>query len=167
MSQLEVIQHQPNFPNEDLDDANVPIVEFFLQENPEAVSHARYLNESFRPVHKTAHYALQHAGVKVEYTPAEYDAFCKGFAAFEYISLIVNPRYIREQLIIKNTHRLLTAVEALPEIELADSRELWMESYPNINDVLIDTGSREGETMAQLHSRSMGAQIAYELQRVA
>jgi hypothetical protein len=167
MSQLEVIRHQPNFPNEDLEDANVSIMEFFLQERTEALSHARYIKETFRPIHQSAHYALQQAGVEVDYTPAEYEAFCKGFAAFEYVSLMVNPRYIREQLIVKNVHRLLTSIEAIPEIELADGREAWMETYPNMNDVLIDAGTRDGETMAQLHSRTMGAQIACEMQRAA
>ena len=167
MSGLEIIRHQPDFPNEDLKDANVPLMEFYLKEMHEAKAHAHFLAESMRPLHLTAHYALQQAGVEVQYTPQEYEAFCKGFAALEYISLMVNPRYIREQLIVKNVHTLLTSSGAIPEIEIADRREAWIDMYPNIHEVVVNTGVADGETMPQLHSRAIGAQIASELQMVA
>lgn len=167
MSELEVIKHQPNFPNEDLNAANVPFMKYYIEEHPEAKSHARQLGETLRPIHLNAHYALEHSGVKVKYTPEEYVAFCKGFATLEYMSLFVKQRFAREQLVVGNVHRLLTSSEAFPEIELADNRQSWMEAYPNVNDVLFGAGRRAGEDLPELYSRSMGAQVAWELQREA
>ena len=167
MSELVVIKRQPNFPNEDLDEKNVPIMEFYLHEHHEADSHAKYLSETLRPIHLTAHYALQLSGVEVDYTPDEYEAFCKGFAAFEYVSLMVNPRHVREQLVVRNVHTLLTANDVIPEIELADRRQPWVETFPNVNDVLTHASVQQGETLPQLYSRTMGAQVAWELQKAA
>lgn len=167
MIPFKTVEHQPNFPNEDLTEGNVPLVEHFLFEHAEAKAHARYLEDSMRPLHLTGHYALEQAGITLRYDPAEYSAFCNGFAAFEYVSLVVNPRFIREQLIVKNAQRLLTSLEAIPELELSEGREAWMNAYPNVNDVLIENGVRSGESMAQLQARAMGAQIACELQKAA
>ncbi len=167
MREFEVIKRQPNFPNEDLHEKNVPIMEFFLQENHEASSHARFLYDSMRPLHLTAHYALQLSGVEVEYTPAEYEAFCNGFAAFEYVSLMVNPRHVREELIANNVHTLLTATGVFPEIEIADRRQAWVNGFPNVNDVLSGVSATKGETLPQLYSRAIGAQMAWELQKAA
>lgn len=165
MSELEVIKHQPNFPNEDLAAANVPFMKYYLQEGTEVASQTRQLGETLRPIHLTAHHALQLSGIEVKYTPNEYDAFCKGFATFEYASLMVKHRFARQQLVVGNVHRLFTSSEALPEIELADNRQDWMETYPNVNDVLFGAGRGEGEELPELYSRSMGAQVAWELQR--
>lgn len=166
MNSFEVIKHQPNFPNEDLDEKNVHIMEFFLTENHEATTHAKFLGESMRPLHLTAHYALELSGVEVDYTPAEYDAFCKGFAAFEYVSLMVNPRHVREQLVVKNVHRLLTGA-VIPELEVAERRQAWVNGFPNVNDVLAGVSSKEGESLPQLYSRTIGAQMAWEFQKAA
>jgi len=167
MQQFEVIKYQPDFPNEDLDQTNVPFVDFYLRENHEPRSHAHQLRETMRPLHLTAHRALQQCGIELEYSQDEYDAFCDGFADFEYMSLVVNPRYVKEQLVVKNVHLLLTHTGAMPEIELADHRSPWIDIFPNVHSVITDNGVRQGNTMAQLHSRTMGAQIAYELQAAA
>ena len=167
MSSFEVIKRQPNFPNEDLDEKNVPIMEFFLRDQHEATTHAKFLGESMRPLHLTAHYALELSGVEVDYTPAEYDAFCKGFAAFEYVSLMVNPRHVREQLVARNVHRLLTATNVFPELEVAERRQAWINGFPNVNDVLTGVSVKEGETLPQLYSRTIGAQMAWEFQKAA
>lgn len=167
MNLVDVIKKQPNFPNEDLESANVELMSTYLRHMHEPTSYAKYLHEHFRPVHLTAHFALEQAGVEVTYTPEEYTAFCKGFADFEYVSLMVNPRFIREKLVVKNVRRLLTSTVAIPEIELLDGREPWLKAYPNMNDVLTEEGHRRNESMAALHSRAMGAQLACELQRAA
>lgn len=167
MSAIEVIKRQPDFPNEDLANENIALMEFYLKEMHEATTHARILAESMRPLHLTAHHALQLSGIEVKYTPEEYEAFCKGFAALEYISIMVNPRHIREQLVAKNVHTLLTATDILPELNMATRRDAWIGMYPNVNEVLVNSSVAQGETMPQLYSRTIGAQVACELQMTA
>lgn len=167
MKQFETITLQPDFPNEDLHEHNVPLIEFYLQEMHEPRTHATFLKESMRPLHLTAHHALQLSGVEVVYDPDEYDAFCNGFAAFEYISLLVNPRHIREQLIVKNVHMLLTANDIIPELDMADRRQAWMDMYPNVTGVITNETIAHAETLPQLYSRAIGAQIACEMQMAA
>lgn len=167
MPGLEIIRRQPDFPNEDLSKENIPFMEYYLKEMHESKSHARHLEETLRPLHLTAHHALQLSGIEVVYSPEEYESFCKGFAALEYISLIVNPRHVREQLVVQNVHTLLTATGIIPEIEMADRRAAWVDMYPNVNEVVVTSSVADEETLPQLYSRAIGAQVACELQMTA
>lgn len=167
MPELEVIKPQPDFPNEDLANENVAFVDYFLKERTEARSYAQSLESTMRPLHLTAHYALELVGVNVAYTPEEYTAFCKGFASFEYMSLLVTRRHVAEQLFARNALMLLTGEAVIPEIDMATRRAAWIDLYPNVNDVVLKGSVVDGETMPQLYSRAMGAQIACELQMTA
>ena len=80
---------------------------------------------------------------------------------------MVNPRHVREELIAKNVHSLLTATGVFPEIEIADRRQAWVNGFPNVNDVLTGVSANRGETLPQLYSRAIGAQMAWELQKAA
>lgn len=92
MMHLEVLKSQPNFPNEDLTDSNAGIINYCLQEVGGERAYAEYLQKSMRALQTTAHEALRICGVQVDYSQDEYESFCGGFAAFEYASLLVNPR---------------------------------------------------------------------------
>ena len=66
---------------------------------------------------------------------------------------------------MSNTRRLLTSSEVKLELELFNQHDTWREAFPNTNELLIEAGVKEGDTMAQLYSRTKGAQVAYELQK--
>lgn len=77
---------------------------------------------------------------------------------------MVNPRHIREQLVVRNVHNLLTRTGVVPEIELADRHDTWTDLFPNVYDVVSEVGYRKNETLEQVASRTAGAHMAHELQ---
>ncbi len=167
MPSINVLQHQPDFPNEDLCDSNAPLVEYYLRERPSDISHAEYLGNSLIMVHHTGHYALRLCGIDVDYSEQEYLAFSRGFAAFEYMSLLVNPRQYNGSLAVRNTSELLVDAGDLADLELANRRKVWPAMYPNAFGVIASVGSSRGQTMKQLHAATLGAQVACELQMTA
>ncbi len=167
MSSLELLARQPDFPNEDLHKKNIAMVEYYLQEEHTDRALAKHLQESMRMVHVVAHQALSIVGVKAEYSQVEYEAFCGGFAAFEYVSLLVNPRMVSGALAIKNTQQLLIEPGELADFSMADRHQPWAQAFPNTYGVIVDTGARRGETMNELQLRAIGAQVASELEMAA
>lgn len=167
MNTFETLQRQPNFPNEDLQDGNVNMVEYYLEEIQGSQAHAEHLRESLRMVHITAHEALRLCGIEVEYSQQEYDTFCKGFASFEYMSLLVNPRELNGAALIQNTKELLINPGDNADVGIAERRENWIKVFPNVYGLVVDAGARQGDSFPQLQSRTIGAQIACELQMAA
>ncbi len=170
MSSLETLSRQPDFPNEDLHDANVPLVDYYLRAEKGEQPYAQFFihdRASLGAMHATAQEALWLSGVQVAHTPEEYAAFCNGFAAFEYISSLVNPRMKSGAIAVQNTLNLFVANGAMAEVDLAERRQAWMEVFPNTSGVIVKAGMAKGETMAQLHARAIGAQIASELEMAA
>lgn len=166
MNRLELLTTQPDFPNEDLSEANVPHVEYYLGERRYEAASAEYFRQSLRMLHITGHQALQICGIEVDYSEKEYVAFCKGFASFEHMSMLVNPRPYDGMLAVANTRELLVE-SAIAEFEIADHYKAWLTTHPNAYGVVIESGAAQGEGMKQLHARAIGAQLACELQMVA
>jgi hypothetical protein len=167
MPSFEVLNRQPNFPNEDLSEANMPMIEHYLQRDAGVESRAEHSKALLRQIHVTAHEALRHCGVALDYTPEEYAAFCNGFASYEYVSLLVNPRVISGAVLINNVRYILTDKGDLTDIELSERFDGWAKSYPNLREVVLDAGIQKGETMQQLQTRLVGLQIATELEMAA
>lgn len=167
MSKIEVLSTQPNFPNEDLDETNAELIGYFLRHEHSDASYADFLRSSLRMLHITGHQALQIVGIEVDYSEKEYNAFCAGFAALEYTSLLVNPRQYDGTLAVANTKELLIDTGELADLEIADRYSAWMTSHPTTHEVITKVGAEHGETMKQLHARGIGAQLACELQRAA
>lgn len=167
MTHLSVIERQPNFPNEDLTDSNVDHVRYYLSEIHDDAAYANFLRDSLRMLHQTGHQALQICGVEVDYSEAEYFAFCEGFAAFEYVSTLVNPRLYDGNIAVANARELLVKNADFADLELANHHAAWFQTHPNTHGVIINAGAEKGETMKQLQVMGMGAQIACEFQMVA
>lgn len=164
MSALELLTAQPNFPDEDLAEKNVPHVEFYLQHEKSNEAFEQHLRESMRVVHRIGHNALEIVGVEVDYSEAEYNAFCGGFAALEYTSMLVREKQHDSGMLIANTRNILIESGEMADFEIASLYAVWAEAHPNTHGVMIDTGAVRGETMKQLQARAMGACVAGVLQ---
>lgn len=167
MRSLEVLTPQPNFPNEDLNEANLPHVEYHLSHIHAEQTYAESLRTSLHMLHFTGHQALQICGVEVDYSEKEYNAFCDGFAAFEYISMLVNAKVHDGTIAVANVKELLIDSGELVEFEIANHYKAWLDTHPNTHGVITEIGAYRGETMKQLHARAIGAQIACDLQMAA
>ncbi len=164
MSALELLTSQPNFPDEDLAEKNVPHVEFYLQHERSNEAFEHHLRDSLRIVHKIGHNALEICGVTIDYSEAEYNAFCGGFAALEYTSMLVREKQQNDTLLIANTRNILIESGEMVDFEVASRYATWTEAHPNTYGVIVDTGAARGETMKQLQARTMGACVAGVLQ---
>ncbi len=164
MTHLEVLRPQPSFPREDLSEANATQIGYYLNHERGDKPYSNFLRGSLRGIHATGHQALQIFGVSVDYTPAEYDAFCNGFAALEYTSLLVNPRQYNGTVAVRKTQQILINGGEIAPILISDRYKAWLKSHQNTHGVIVDAGAKAGETMKQLHARGIGAQIASDLQ---
>lgn len=163
MTEFTVLHSQPNFPKEDLSNSNANYISYFLRKG-ESHPYAEHLKESLRPVHITGHQALEICGISIDYAQREYDAFCEGFAAFEYALTLVRPTLYDGDTAVRQTKQLFIDGADLADLELADKYKLWQKLNPNTYGVILNAGIREGETIKQLHARSIGASIASALQ---
>lgn len=167
MTSFEVLKRQPDFPNIDLSEPNAAQVSYYLQNERGEKPYADFLRASLRTIHITGHQALQVFGVELDYSEDEYFAFCDGFAALEYTSLLVNPQLYNGTIAVRKTQDILVNHSDSADLEIADRYALWLKTHPNTHGVIVDAGAVQGETMKQLHARTIGAHIASELQRAA
>ncbi|UTX51657.1 hypothetical protein KI440_01760 [Candidatus Saccharibacteria bacterium TM7i] len=167
MSLLEILTPQPNFPDEDLQEDNIAHVEYYLQNDPGTLVYEKDLRESMRMLHVVGHNALQICGVEVDYSEDEYHAFCEGFAALEYASILVRQKQLSGSMMIANTRNLLIDMGEMTDFEVASRHGVWMEAHPNTFGVVTKAGAVRSETMKQLQARAVGAHIASELQAAA
>ena len=163
MSLLETLTTQPNFPSEDLAEKNIPHVEFYLQHERSNEALREHFRGSLRMVHQLGHNALLVHGANVDYSEREYNAFCDGFAALEFTSTLVRKRQLDTAMMVANTRTTLIEGGDIAELLIAEEYPTWLENHPNTMEVITDAGVNSGETMKQLHARSMGAFVAGRL----
>ena len=182
------LEHQPDFPRADLNTNNADMLKYVLGSEEGVVAHGEHLKPFHSYIHSIADRALKMSGVKTRYSEDELVAFSQGFASFEAINLLVRPpRLFNMQAAQKRVQHLLLspefdpfeleAAELLgtaddyasriahfsPEIELSERQHKWQQDLPNTHDVIVEIGERRHETMEQLHARTAGAHIAYQL----
>ncbi|MGV9001868.1 MAG: hypothetical protein ACOH18_02840 [Candidatus Saccharimonadaceae bacterium] len=164
MPELEVFKRQPNFPKEDLSDANAAYVEYLFRHEQGSRAYASWLHPHLRSIHATGHHTLIVCGVEVDNSDAEYDAFCEGFAALEYTSNVVGQRLYSGETAIAKVGRLFINRAHMVEFDLATRFTAWQQSHPNTYGTIVNAGLEQGETLKQLQARGVGAEIAWELQ---
>lgn len=164
MTQFEVPYAQPEFPKEDLHESNAAYVEYLLRHEQSNRPYADMLRGSLRTMHSTGHQALQLCGITLDYSQAEYEAFCEGFAALEYTTTVIGQHLYDGDLAVTKTKLLFIDEVDMAEFELADRFTAWQQSHPNTYGVIVNDGEAQGETMKQLQARAIGAEMAWELQ---
>lgn len=117
-----------------------------------------------RPLHLVGHQALRFCNVAVDYTEQEYQAFCGGFAALEYVSQLVREKLQDDTLVVANAKSLLLDTGEMVDLEVSQRYKWWLEVQPHTYGVIVESGVQRGETIKQLHARTMGALVARELQ---
>ena len=182
------LEHQPQFPKSDLSDNNANMLPHILNSSEGLVAQGDHLRPYQGYIHLIADYALKLSGVKTRYSEDELISFSQGFASFETINLMVHPPRIydihtaRKKVTklfmppqldpfelevskILGTADSYQAEQAIftPEIELAERQQDWSQKLPNTFDVIVDLGDKRHETMEQIHARTAGAHIAYQL----
>lgn len=162
-----MLKDQPAFPNEDLTADNADVLDYHLAMMGKVEAGMEHYMQTMRTVYRTAHSALVGIGIDTSERPAEYAAFCHGYATFDVMLLMVNMAHPREydmELAARRFREMFLQSEELADLELAMRRAAWVNSYPNTFDVAIKSGTRRGETMSQLQARTMGTQIAHDMQ---
>lgn len=161
---LLTLERQPGFPNEDLSPRNAELMAFYLGRNPEGRAFAEHLAASMVGVYSMARHALIARGIGMTENPQEYRAFRQGFAEFDTMALLVNPRVYSGTIAVRKAYELLVAPGDFADFELMERSKIWADKYPNVHDVMVTVGSERDETMTALHARITGAQVACELQ---
>lgn len=182
------LEQQPEFPQSDLTIENADMLKYVLRSSHGLVAQGEHLQPHQGYIHLIANYALKLSGIKTRYSEDELAAFSHGFAAFETINMMVHPPHIYDiRLAQKKVRQLLLPPELdlfelevaellgtsddyavqeplfIPELEIAERQNVWQENLPNAFDVIVDLGEKRRETMKQIHARTAGAHIAYEL----
>lgn len=166
--QLIVLETQPDFPGCDLTENNATYIKNLLTHEPGLEAHAEQLQAMQRPIHHLATWALRTQHVQIDYSPAEYKAFSRGFTDFEIISDLVTPPVAYDTAhAASRAQRLFIDNEAIADFEIGGRIAVWPEQRPNTYDTIVALGTLRDESMKQLHARIAGAVIAFELQRPA
>lgn len=182
------LERQDEFPQTDLTEDNADMLKFHLRSEHGLIAQGNHLRPYQGYLHLIADYALKMSGVKTRYSEDELVAFSHGFASFETINLMVHsPRLYNIHTAQKKVRQLLLPPELdpfelevaellgtsdeldaqsvmfIPEIELAERHSGWQQKLPNTFDVIVDLGEKRSETMEQIHARTAGAHMAYQL----
>lgn len=185
---IATLKHQPEFPHTDLTEDNAEMLKHVLQSSAGMIAQGEHLKPYQGYIHLIADYALRLSGVKTRYSEDELVAFSHGFASFETINLMVHPpviynthhaqRKVRQLLLppeldpfelevaelLGTTDSYITPETMfIPEIEIAERQQAWQEKLPHTFDVVVELGERRHETMEQIHARTAGAHIAFQL----
>lgn len=180
------LQHE--FPKIDLSDDNTKVFKTILTSEEGIEAQGKYLEPFQGYIHLIADYALKMSGIKTRYSEDELTAFSQGFASFETINALVHPPRIYDiQTAQKKVRKLFippqldpfdlqiaqfleapdepvtTGAVFIPEIELAERQATLPQKLPNTFDVIVELGEVNNETMPQIHARTAGAHIAYQL----
>lgn len=102
--------------------------------------------------------------IEINDAPQEYQSFTHGFASYELIQTIVTGTAYDTALAAQRAHKHLIT-NTVPELDAAERSASWPFERPNLYGAITASGEVRGETMAQLHARTVGAQLAFELQR--
>lgn len=192
ISHIIKLQLQPDFPQEDLSDDNVEMLDFQLSKDEGLTAYAEQLQHHQRQIHLIADRALKVLGIKTRYAEGELFAFSHGFASFETINDLVHPprlynmqlaRSRVEQLFVDTRSFFEIEFEELqrsldenrdmlpvshdrpaPELELANRHNILPNNHPNTYGVILKLGETRDESMAQLQARTAGAALAYSFQ---
>jgi hypothetical protein len=155
------IQPQPDFPASDLTANNANVLPFILDEGSGVEAHARLLQDHQHGVYDIAHRILVMSELPASHSLIEYQAYTRGFATFEAMSSIVHP--VMEYNTSYAAAKL--AKLTLRPLLLLDKAQSWPDERPNTHSAVMKVGVRRGETHNELRARSLGAHLAFELQR--
>lgn len=156
---------QPDFPKTDLTDTNAEILSLYvLPTDPSIATHASYLMEHQKSIYNTALSVLKLEAHSDRLDPFGYQAFCLGFAAFEFISLSVRPRLYDMQTATRQALALYLRAGVHADLELWERHSSLTEAKANTFNTIKVAGEHRRETVVQLKARALGAQIACELQ---
>lgn len=183
---------QPDFPEVDLTENNAQLLSFQLRQETGIDGHVQQLQHHQRQIHLISNRALNMLGIKTRFAEEELYSFSHGFATFETISDMVHPPRVYNiqqaagkvaQMFVDTRDFFEIELEELnaavsegrdiipvqrdkfaPELELANHQGVLSEQFPNTYGVIVGVGASRAETMAQLHTRTAGAILAYLLQ---
>lgn len=166
---LYALERQPDFPDCDLTERNASVLPHVL-EKAGVEGYARFLEKHQQSIYSLSVQALEILGIKPvtsidDFSPEEYRSFTEGFATFEAFQMAVQQKRYDEHRAIQRAHMLYIVSEPIADLELSQRVGHWLEERPNTEAALIETGDMKGESLEQLRARTLGAQIAFELQR--
>ncbi|HEY8886437.1 MAG TPA: hypothetical protein VIM31_02995 [Candidatus Microsaccharimonas sp.] len=161
-----VLEAQPDFPGEDLSTSNAEMMgTYYLRHTEGLDGEAERLFEHQRALFELAQLALWLRNIRIDDAPKEYRSFTQGFAAYELVqSLVTGAAYNTGLAVMRADLHLINSNNA-PFAEVAERTVLWPFERPNLYQAITTAGEARAETESQLHSRVIGAQLAFELQR--
>jgi hypothetical protein len=161
-----ILETQPDFPGEDLTSSNADMMgTYYLRHTEGLDSEAERLFEHQRALFELAQLALWMRNISINDAPREYRSFTQGFAAYELVqSLVTGAAYNTGLAVLRADLHLINSNTA-PFAEIAERSILWPFERPNLYQAITVAGEARAETEAQLHARTVGAQLAFELQR--
>jgi hypothetical protein len=155
------IHMQPDFPASDLSEQNAEVLPYILDDASGVEAHAQVLQDHQRAAYDMAYRVLRMGDRLTRYTQRDYQAYTRGFAAFEAIASIVRP--VTEYDTSYAANKLAKLI--LSPARMLASAQSWPSIRPNTHDAVTTIGLRRGETLSELRARSLGAHLAFELQR--
>ena len=173
MSELLTLDHQPNFPGEDLTEKNAALLPEVL-DLPSIEGQAHHLTEYQRALYVVAHNALLLKGMKAVDSKENFQAFTEGYAALEAMMFvvtgtpsktIVTPREYNQGLAVERTFIHHVGPGYFADYEMSERIDQFVFERPRIVQTIVETGKAKDKDIYMQRARIMGGQIAAELQR--
>jgi hypothetical protein len=162
---LTILDHQPNFPEEDLTQNNAAFLEMFLQ-NQELVNATHPQAESTQLLYKMAHWTVQESKDVFE-DPNIYASFAHGFTIYEIISSLVapKPQLAEDASVVAATRGLMTALKSSKRIDfMTDAYDEFTNLQPRTSEIINAASSRfhNGLTYYSIMGAAIERQLEFE-----
>lgn len=165
LPKLLVLEHQPDFPDQDLSASNRDILPAFLYDEPGIVGQSKHLESYQHTLYTLAVFATQQTAEPLDNREKQYRAFTHGFASFDIINILVGNAFKSSKRAVEQFRAYFLDQSFTSEHALAERSDDWPLVWPNIHATVQEIGRLRGETPQLLRARQIGAQIAHELLR--
>lgn len=165
MDKLEIIkfESQPKFPNEDISDNNAAMASWHLKVGVERHAYLDNFHNNMSLLHDLGNAALSYMDTNPGNNRKEYTAFCKGFAAIDYLSVLLDSRPFQQIGNGAGMDKFVLQHDSFADVELAKRVKDWRESHENTLMLLLEESDKYSESPKQFTARLIGAQVASEL----
>jgi hypothetical protein len=162
---LTLLDHQPNFPDEDLSENNAAFFELFLQ-NQKLIDASHPQAEATQLLYKMAHWTVNESK-NVFDDPSIYASFAHGFTIYEIISSLVAPKaQVAEDVsVVAATRGLGAVLRSSKRIDfMTDAYDEFTDLQPRTSEIINTASSRfhNGLTYYSIMGAAIERQLEFE-----
>lgn len=154
---------QPDFPTEDISEHNAAMATYYLHHATERDAYLETYQENLQLLHDVGNSALIGADIKLNNNKAEYQAFCHGFTAIDYVATLLDSRSQLQIASGEGMQRFYLDPGEMADFELWQRRSTWMQTHQATLEMIRSVSDSHSETLNQFAARAIGAQMSSEI----